>query len=574
MSGNKRSVKIARSNMRNARPSGINLSNSNSPPSLNNTGRAMSTGRLRSVNTLLQQIEDSQNNFAKHLSETQNMMFAEAEQCHLGDRFWGLDRDLADRLSENTSMGIEDSISRELENLHLTVAKHKQWNAELEMQTFYASRSTAQSTKNPAAAQRSMVSSRSESSALNQSYNPNQSTTTLSNQMSVHLDGLQQSKAIVKEAGEAFVNTLKRMNMSSIATAMNGSAMDSNNPVGSADNEKVKKKQLYDQMQEQLAFSAQIESRVPKHIPTLDGHPDHYWDQELLLQLAFAQLDVGRKGGITMDEIGQISNSDEHDALCTHAHTVTAHHNDSTSNATARAKVYLQRSSFERECHMSRQIVPGNTVWGLHSCGVVWLPAVVERIYPAPDSITSNNGGEYVCDLRYPLAQRDLLKLRSMNATRDLVQLPSSQHNISNSNFNMEGVEEPMLTYPNPFPSERAACGYAFDLVDSEALGVVELNTLVRSFCQQKEFQKIVEGTSALSIIFAEASELDTITEDMLKKKMGVFYLLTPWRREQVKRHMKIAAAVEQEMDAIQVPTRGDYGKDGNDGNDYLYEFA
>ena len=32
-------------------------------------------------------------------------------------------------------------------------------------------------------------------------------------------------------------------------------------------------------------------------------------DQELLLQLAFAQLDVGRKGGITMDEIGQISNN-------------------------------------------------------------------------------------------------------------------------------------------------------------------------------------------------------------------------------------------------------------------------
>ena len=32
-------------------------------------------------------------------------------------------------------------------------------------------------------------------------------------------------------------------------------------------------------------------------------------DQELLLQLAFAQLDVGRKGGITMEEIGQISNN-------------------------------------------------------------------------------------------------------------------------------------------------------------------------------------------------------------------------------------------------------------------------
>ena len=144
MSGNKRASKIARSIVKNTRPTGINLSNSNSPPSLSNTARAMSTGRLRSVNMLLQQIEDSQNNFAKHLSETQNMMFAEAEQCHLGDRFWGLDRDLADRLSENAFMGIEDLMSKDLENFHLTAAKHKQWNAELEMQTFYASRSTAQ----------------------------------------------------------------------------------------------------------------------------------------------------------------------------------------------------------------------------------------------------------------------------------------------------------------------------------------------------------------------------------------------------------------------------------------------
>jgi hypothetical protein len=46
--------------------------------------------------------------------------------------------------------------------------------------------------------------------------------------MSVHLDGLQQSKAIVKEAGETFSNTLKRMNMSSIATAMNGGSIAAN----------------------------------------------------------------------------------------------------------------------------------------------------------------------------------------------------------------------------------------------------------------------------------------------------------------------------------------------------------
>jgi len=60
-------------------------------------------------------------------------------------------------------------------------------------------------------------------------YNPNQSgSISLSNNMSVHLDGLQQSKSIVKEAGEAFSNTLKRMNMSSIAAAMNGSSLETN----------------------------------------------------------------------------------------------------------------------------------------------------------------------------------------------------------------------------------------------------------------------------------------------------------------------------------------------------------
>lgn len=55
--------------------------------------------------------------------------------------------------------------------------------------------------------------------------------------MSVHLDGLQQSKAIVKEAGEAFVNTLKRMNMSSINTALVGSSVDAQN-VAASDDEK------------------------------------------------------------------------------------------------------------------------------------------------------------------------------------------------------------------------------------------------------------------------------------------------------------------------------------------------
>lgn len=170
-------------------------------------------------------------------------------------------------------------------------------------------------------------------------------------------------------------------------------------------------------------------------------------------------------------------------------------------------------------------LLTGDNVWGLHNCGVLWLPAIVERIY-VPSNISNTNGGEYLCDLWYPLTQRDLLKSRSMSASRELVQLPSSQRSIIalsniadplasnsfgdsvyNDNYNNNNdnlTDENMLTYPKPFSSERAACGYAFDLVDSDAKGIVELSKLVRCFCVQKEFQKIVDNNSALSIIFAE----------------------------------------------------------------------
>ena len=66
----------------------------------------------------------------------------------------------------------------------------------------------------------------------------------------------------------------------------------------------------------------------------------------------------------------------------------------------------------------------------------------------------------------------------------------------------------------------------------------------------------------------ANSGTLDTITEGVLKEHMGLLYFLLPWRRGQVRRRLKIAAAVDQEMDAIQVPTHGDYGKE----NDFVYE--
>lgn len=355
---------------------------------------------------------------------------------------------------------------------------------------------------------------------------------------------------------------------------------------------------------------------MPKYIPAIHGHPEFNWDQELLLQLAFAQLDKGRKGGLTLEDVSHISHTIEVHSLL--QFTVfwsfikkkqwtffldmfgplkgpspgTSRRNDhegegecvtktyltysdwlgaagrisrekavpirhirsqeehialnapllskpppSSSMSTAAkdvyttnlnaAKVYLNRKSFERECYMSRQIAVGDSVWALHNCGVLWLPAVVERIYTPSLSkgrSSTPNGGAYVCDLWFPLTQKELTHSRLANDSKALVQLPSSQRRMMAHNEILEKekkektVDEAgrgkirmdsfsagsVLLFPKPFESERAACAYAFDLVDSEAKGIVELSKLVRCFCEQREFQRVVENVSALSILFAE----------------------------------------------------------------------
>jgi len=107
-----------------------------SPLSISNTARN------RNISTLLLSSEnlETQKYAPATLSETQNMMYAEVEQCHMGDRFWGLDRDMEDRQNENNAMMLEETISRKLEFLHHTAAKHRQWDKEFEEQKFYRSR--------------------------------------------------------------------------------------------------------------------------------------------------------------------------------------------------------------------------------------------------------------------------------------------------------------------------------------------------------------------------------------------------------------------------------------------------
>jgi len=62
-------------------------------------------------------------------------------------------------------------------------------------------------------------------------------------------------------------------------------------------------------MQHQMVYSNEIEALMPKHNPAIEGHVEFNWDQELLLQLAFALMDSEKKGRLAVEEFNQIANN-------------------------------------------------------------------------------------------------------------------------------------------------------------------------------------------------------------------------------------------------------------------------
>ena len=97
---------------------------------------------------------------------------------------------------------------------------------------------------------------------------------------------------------------------------------------------------------------------------------------------------------------------------------------------------------------LRRKLHVGDLVMGLHMDGTRWLPAVVEAI----------GGCHQVVDLRYPLSQRELDRSKTVSASRQLLHLPSSV--------------SALLRYPQPFRDEIQSSAFAFDLVDSDRLGM------------------------------------------------------------------------------------------------------
>ncbi len=178
----------------------------------------------------------------------------------------------------------------------------------------------------------------------------------------------------------------------------------------------------------------------------------------------------------------------------------------------------------------------------------------------------------YYYDLWFPLNEKELMKSKMMTISRQLLTLPSqaslgAHHNqslftphastttadhlssimfgeSSNNNkgaargsggshhshhhqhllMNKEGHEEENIYMntipPKPYDLEKQVCSYAYDLIDSNSCGIVNLLVLIQSM-QSKELIQIINTSLILSLIFRTNQSLEEILltkEDALQE--------------------------------------------------------
>jgi len=282
--------------------------------------------------------------------ESRLMEKEEADQRRY-DRFWGQDKDLQDRELERYRMADEDTASLANEKWYETVEIHRRWDEEYQRNLWFENRSQAKykeierreylkfvnsslssdevinfvwggktvggglhSVAGESSARRDLIFS--DLSAINREVALSLPATVGALHMSVHLDGLQQAKAIVDEASTAFKQTLRRINNQ---TALDGDAaqpfktntlaaaiIKKKGNAGSVHSPGTKKNQAAT-ADAPMESSVLLEVEPPRPIAAIEGHALHKWDQELMLQLAFMGLDKGGKGYLAAEEVAGVS---------------------------------------------------------------------------------------------------------------------------------------------------------------------------------------------------------------------------------------------------------------------------
>lgn len=275
------------------------------------------------------------------------------------DRFWGQDKDLQDRELERYRMAEEDTASLANEKWYETVEIHRRWDEEYQRNLWFENRSQAKykeierreylkfvnsslssdevinfvwggkagggaSVTGESSAHRGLIFS--DLSAINREVALSLPAAVGALHMSVHLDGLQQAKAIVDGASTAFKQTLRRINNQ---TALDGDAAQpfKTSALAAAIIKKKGNKSGLQPLQNQSVGASEIqpataataapvdpmessgvfEAEPPRPVAAIEGHALYKWDQELMLQLAFMGLDKGGKGFLTAEEVSGVS---------------------------------------------------------------------------------------------------------------------------------------------------------------------------------------------------------------------------------------------------------------------------
>ena len=239
--------------------------------------------------------------------ENQLMQKEEAEQRRV-DRFWGQDKDLFDRELENISMGIEDEASLRNEEQYKIIALHRRWDEEFHRHQWIENKALAVSRERERKEHLVLVTALqssedvvrcvwnnrapedaggdpvgledSKSRVFATHHHPGRGATAGESafdaaggssstffapssleaiHMSVHLDGLQKSRAIVDKASFEFKQTLRRINAQS---GEEGDAVEpfKRNPLTAALT-KSKKKRGGQQHQTTRASTSQLQSQ-------------------------------------------------------------------------------------------------------------------------------------------------------------------------------------------------------------------------------------------------------------------------------------------------------------------------
>lgn len=165
----------------------------------------------------------------------------------------------------------------------------------------------------------------------------------------------------------------------------------------------------------------------------------------------------------------------------------------------AECKRYRQAGTL-REFEMRRVITEGDFVWGLHLGGPYWLPAVVERV--------STDKTQYW--LRYPFTSQDLLESRMLASSKQFLHEGISVQDMKMTyRPDSSTAKPPALSGPpptgdvipiKPFKTEKEACSYAFDRMNTKKSASIDLNYLLNTLRSPK-YERVVSSSYCLSQI-------------------------------------------------------------------------